>query len=151
MSAKCRKKIDISRTYNKLLFIFSMTKTMKKKNNIIGRSEECKRLDRCMRSNSAQLVVVYGRRRVGKTFLINEFFENKFAFKLTGVYGQKRKEQLQNFTAELNRRSLCVKLVCDISSIFVSYFTFLNVTAFFSFFSKRGCGGKSFFFFLNHF
>ena len=82
-----------------------MTKTMKKKNNIIGRSEECKRLDRCMRSNSAQLVVVYGRRRVGKTFLINEFFENKFAFKLTGVYGQKRKEQLQNFTAELNRRS----------------------------------------------
>ena len=47
--------------------------------------------------------------------------------------------------------SLCVKLVCDISSIFVSYFTFLNVTAFFSFFSKRGCGGKSFFFFLNHF
>ena len=105
MSAKCRKKIDISRTYNKLLFIFSMTKTMKKKNNIIGRSEECKRLDRCMRSNSAQLVVVYGRRRVGKTFLINEFFENKFAFKLTGVYGQKRKEQLQNFTAELNRRS----------------------------------------------
>lgn len=45
----------------------------------------------------------------------------------------------------------CVKLVCDISSIFVSYFTFLNVTAFFSFFSKRGCGGKSFFFFLNHF
>ena len=46
---------------------------------------------------------------------------------------------------------LCVKLVCDISSIFVSYFTFLNVTAFFSFFSKRGCGGKSFFFFLNHF
>jgi hypothetical protein len=47
--------------------------------------------------------------------------------------------------------TLCVKLVCDISSIFVSYFTFLNVTAFFSFFSKRGCGGKSFFFFLNHF
>lgn len=42
--------------------------------------------------------------------------------------------------------ALCVKLVCDISSIFVSYFTFLNVTAFFSFFSKRGCGGKKLFF-----
>lgn len=42
---------------------------------------------------------------MGKTYLINEFFENTFAFKLTGVYGQKRKEQLQNFTAELNRRS----------------------------------------------
>lgn len=79
--------------------------TMKKNKNIIGRNEECERLSRCIRSNSAQLVVVYGRRRVGKTYLINEFFENTFAFKLTGVYGQKRKEQLQNFTAELNRRS----------------------------------------------
>lgn len=78
---------------------------MKKNNSIIGRNEECERLSRCLRSNSAQLVVVYGRRRVGKTYLINEFFENTFAFKLTGVYGQKRKEQLQNFTAELNRRS----------------------------------------------
>ena len=79
--------------------------TMKKNKTIIGRNEECERLSRCIRSNSAQLVVVYGRRRVGKTYLINEFFENTFAFKLTGVYGQKRKEQLQNFTAELNRRS----------------------------------------------
>jgi len=78
---------------------------MKKNKNIIGRNEEYERLSRCLRSNSAQLVVVYGRRRVGKTYLINEFFENSFAFKLTGVYGQKRKEQLQNFTAELNRRS----------------------------------------------
>lgn len=78
---------------------------MNNNQNIIGRIEECSRLDRCMRSNTAQLVVVYGRRRVGKTFLINEYFNNRFAFKLTGVYGQKRKEQLQNFTAELNRKS----------------------------------------------
>lgn len=78
---------------------------MIRNNRIIGRTEECSRLERCMMSNSAQLVVVYGRRRVGKTFLINEFFENKFAFKLTGVYGQKREEQLQNFLFELNRKS----------------------------------------------
>lgn len=75
------------------------------KNKIIGRIEECERLDRCMRSGSAQLVVVYGRRRVGKTYLINEYFKNTFAFKLTGVYGQKRKEQLRNFAAELNRKA----------------------------------------------
>ena len=73
--------------------------------NIIGRADECQRLDRCLRSSSAQLVIVYGRRRVGKTFLINEYFNNDFSFKLTGVYGQKRKEQLQNFAAELNRKS----------------------------------------------
>lgn len=45
---------------------------MEKNNRIIGRIEECEQLDRCMRSDSSQLVVVYGRRRVGKTFLINE-------------------------------------------------------------------------------
>ena len=78
---------------------------MEKNNRIIGRIEECERLDRCMKSDSSQLVVVYGRRRVGKTFLINEYFNYKFAFKLTGVYGEKRKIQLRNFALELNRRS----------------------------------------------
>ena len=78
---------------------------MEKNNRIIGRIEECERLDRCMRSDSSQLVVVYGRRRVGKTFLINEYFNYKFAFKLTGVYGEKRKIQLRNFALELNRRT----------------------------------------------
>ena len=78
---------------------------MQRKSKIIGRIEEIERLNRCMRSDTAQLVVVSGRMRVGKTFLINEFFQNTFAFKLTGVYGQKRKDQLKNFTAELNRRT----------------------------------------------
>ncbi|MGM9787561.1 MAG: ATP-binding protein [Candidatus Cryptobacteroides sp.] len=78
---------------------------MERSNRIIGRVEECERLDRCMRSDSAQLVVVYGRRRVGKTFLVNEYFGYKFAFKLTGVFNGKRKVQLQNFTAELNRKA----------------------------------------------
>ena len=78
---------------------------MQRKNKIIGRLEEIERLNRCMRSDSAQLVVVYGRRRVGKTFLINEYFQNNFAFKLTGVFGQNRTEQLKNFTLELNRKS----------------------------------------------
>ncbi len=78
---------------------------MKRNNRLIGRKEECERLDKCMSSDKAQLVVVYGRRRVGKTFLINEYFENRYAFKLTGVFGQRRNQQLANFTAELNRRS----------------------------------------------
>ncbi|MBQ7584170.1 MAG: ATP-binding protein [Lachnospiraceae bacterium] len=58
-----------------------------------------------MEADNAQLVIVYGRRRVGKTFLINEFFSNKFAFKLTGTYGQDKGVQLKNFTAELNRKT----------------------------------------------
>ena len=73
--------------------------------NIIGRTEECARLDRCMEADTAQLVIVYGRRRVGKTFLINEYFGNRFAFKLTGTFNQDKGVQLQNFISELNRRT----------------------------------------------
>lgn len=72
---------------------------------IIGRKKECERLDDCMREKTAQLVIVYGRRRVGKTFLINEYFNDEFAFKLTGAFGQSRSNQLRNFTAELRRKS----------------------------------------------
>ena len=49
---------------------------------LIGRYNECKRLDLCVKEEKAQLVVVYGRRRVGKTFLIDEYFKNGFAFHL---------------------------------------------------------------------
>ena len=58
-----------------------------------------------MGSNSSQLIIVYGRRRVGKTFLINEYFGNSFEFKLTGAYDQSKDIQLRNFTSELNRKS----------------------------------------------
>lgn len=79
-------------------------KSMKTK-HIIGRTKECERLENCMESDTAQLIIVYGRRRVGKTYLINEFFANSFAFKLTGTYAQDKGVQLKNFTAELNRRT----------------------------------------------
>jgi len=35
------------------------------KENIIGRTNEIERIDRCMGESSAQLIIVYGRRRVG--------------------------------------------------------------------------------------
>ena len=61
-----------------------------KKQRIIGRIKECERLDECMNSDRAQLIIVYGRRRVGKTYLINEYFHKDFAFKITGIYGKGR-------------------------------------------------------------
>ncbi len=72
---------------------------------ILGRDREIQRLDRCIAENEAQLVMVYGRRRVGKTYLINEYFDNRFNFKFTGAYNQPREVQLTNFSAELNRQS----------------------------------------------
>jgi len=52
---------------------------------MIGRKIEVEKLQEAMDKDRAQLVAVYGRRRVGKTFLVNEFFDNKFAFKHTAV------------------------------------------------------------------
>ncbi len=72
---------------------------------MIGRTEECRELERCLDRKEAQLIVVHGRRRVGKTFLINRFFENRFDFKLTGEYNASRENQLENFILELNRRT----------------------------------------------
>ena len=73
--------------------------------NIIGRSEEITRLDRCMEAISAQLIIIYGRRRVGKTYLINEYFNNEFAFKLTGAYKKTKAFQLESFADELKQKS----------------------------------------------
>ncbi len=56
-----------------------------------------------MSSREAEFVVVYGRRRVGKTFLVNTFFNGKYAFKLTGLAQKSKREQLANFTVSLNR------------------------------------------------
>ena len=52
---------------------------------MIGRRIEFEKLQSAMDKDRAQLIAVYGRRRVGKTFLVNEFFEGKFAFKHTAV------------------------------------------------------------------
>lgn len=44
---------------------------------IIGRKEEQKTLQDCYESNKPEFVAVYGRRRIGKTFLEKQFFKEK--------------------------------------------------------------------------
>ena len=55
-------------------------------------------------SPGAELIAVYGRRRTGKTFLIKEFFNNKFDFYATGVYQGKQKDQIKAFTASFSKQ-----------------------------------------------
>ena len=52
---------------------------------IIGREAEKTALKQIFGSGVPEFLVVYGRRRVGKTFLIREFFEGRFAFYATGL------------------------------------------------------------------
>lgn len=77
---------------------------------IIGRKKETAELKRCLNSGRAELIAVYGRRRVGKTFLINEIFSDHIVFHHTGLspYNKRRKvtlkDQLQNFYYSLIRQ-----------------------------------------------
>lgn len=68
----------------------------------IGRANEIKQLRERFESQSPELVVVYGRRRVGKTFLIRQAFDNRFDFYLTGLYKKSMRRQLENFANALS-------------------------------------------------
>ena len=53
---------------------------------IIGREEELEMLQEIYESTEPQFLAVYGRRRIGKTYLISEFFKNKGVyFEITGM------------------------------------------------------------------
>lgn len=69
--------------------------------NIIGREEERRILSDCLHSKQPEFLAVYGRRRVGKTFLIKEFFEMRFSFYATGVNSKTKKDKLAVFQESL--------------------------------------------------
>ena len=69
--------------------------------NIIGRKIEQQKLRDILDSKKAEFVVVYGRRRVGKTFLIKEFFDNRFSFYATGVNDVSLSDELSFFEDSL--------------------------------------------------
>lgn len=76
-----------------------------KENRIIGRKYEQQLLESVCNQREARMVAVYGRRRVGKTFLIREFFHNEFDFMFTGSYQTPMSVQLSLFQQELERVS----------------------------------------------
>ncbi|MCD8388136.1 MAG: ATP-binding protein [Bacteroidales bacterium] len=72
---------------------------------IIGRTREKEALLRCYASGKPEMAIVYGRRRIGKTFLIRETFNNRFDFYLTGLYNKNTRKQLENFANVLSETS----------------------------------------------
>ena len=68
---------------------------------IIGREEEKKMLEDKLRSGEAELIAIYGRRRVGKTFLVRNFYHKYLAFELTGIHEASLSDQLLNFSMAL--------------------------------------------------
>lgn len=71
------------------------------KENIIGRIEEQQILERVFSSSKSEFVAVYGRRRVGKTFLVREYFEGELVFQTAGLAHQSLSRQLKSFYEDL--------------------------------------------------
>jgi len=81
--------------------LFKVFKTMAKAQNIVGRTAELETLDRVYASQKSEFVILYGRRRVGKTFLVNQKFGDTFTFRMSALSNAKMAQQLVNFQVTL--------------------------------------------------
>ncbi len=72
---------------------------------LVGREYEQKALQRAFDSKEAEMIAIYGRRRVGKTFLVREFFNKKHClfFQVSGIHKAPSKLQLEEFKKEIER------------------------------------------------
>lgn len=70
---------------------------MEKIPNIVGRAKEIAEFEKYVRSGRPEFIAVYGRRRVGKTFLINQLFNGRMTFSMTGVLEGDFDEEIEAF------------------------------------------------------
>ena len=68
---------------------------------LIARNREIEELGRLYKSKRSEFVIVYGRRRIGKTFLVNQVFQERFTFTYVGARKQPQRVQLQRFARQL--------------------------------------------------
>lgn len=78
--------------------------------NLIGRKTELSALRNFIDSEKSEFIAVYGRRRVGKTFLIRMATEDHFSFFVTGVNNASKEIQLTNFGIALQKHSKSQKI-----------------------------------------
>lgn len=69
--------------------------------HLIGRKKEIATLQGLFESQEAELVAIYGRRRIGKTFLIREVMNKEMTFEIVGEHNGTVKNQLANFSRAL--------------------------------------------------
>ncbi|MEI7597054.1 MAG: ATP-binding protein [Bacteroidota bacterium] len=69
--------------------------------DIIGRKKEIQLLNNSLKTKESELIAVYGRRRVGKTFLIREVCKKNIVFEVTGLYNGSKQEEIAIFFSQL--------------------------------------------------
>lgn len=70
---------------------------------LVGRIQEKKILEDALASPEAELIAIYGRRRIGKTFLIRSVYEKYIKFESIGVHNATMQEQLEGFSFALKK------------------------------------------------
>jgi len=78
---------------------------MHKDTILIGRKEELRKLDNIVQSKKSEFLAIYGRRRIGKTFLVREYFDYKFDFQVSGLANADTTQQIFNFDTALRKQS----------------------------------------------
>lgn len=71
----------------------------------VGRQQQLSEFRKILNSNNPEFIAVYGRRRVGKTFLVKEAASNNFTFYFTASHEVSKNEQLTNFILQLRKYS----------------------------------------------
>ncbi|MCO5234931.1 MAG: ATP-binding protein [Chitinophagaceae bacterium] len=71
--------------------------------SVVGREPEIRILNDAMQSTDAELIAVYGRRRVGKTFLVRQVLGSRFLMEITGLHNGTLQQQLENFSLVLRK------------------------------------------------
>ena len=75
------------------------------RSKLVGRERECQELHRVMESDRSEFVIVYGRRRVGKTFLVDQYYQGQYDFTFVGGHNLSRQRQLTSFARALKKIS----------------------------------------------
>lgn len=88
---------------------------------MVGRSEEQLILRDALRSEESELIAVYGRRRVGKTFMIRNFYKDHMLFELSGLYQGTLGEHMEEFASKFQSSGLTTHPVKTPSSWFEAF------------------------------
>lgn len=72
---------------------------------LIGRAKEKEIIQELLESKRSEFLAIYGRIRIGKTFLVDQICSSSMAFTLTGLHHATLKEQLQNFSQSFQRQT----------------------------------------------
>lgn len=70
---------------------------------LISRKKECEELTRCLESNRSEFVIISGRRRIGKTYLVDNFFKKKYDLTFVGHHKTSTKVQIENFIRAIGK------------------------------------------------